>query len=65
MSVRVQPTSDREASSEPDIALASAFFDDEISRSWYTAEDLTTLRTSGAALALVVTVRERYYDTRF
>ena len=54
----VEPTSDREASTEPDIALASAFFDDELSRDWYTAEDLTTLGRSGAALALVVTVRE-------
>jgi hypothetical protein len=44
-------TSDREASTEPDIALASVFFDEELSRSWYAAEDLTTLKESGAALA--------------
>ncbi|HYJ27395.1 MAG TPA: hypothetical protein VEW73_06775 [Nocardioides sp.] len=65
VSVLVEPTSDREDSTEPDIALASAFFDDELSRDWYTAEDLTTLRRSGAALALVVTVRDQYYSTRF
>ena len=65
VTVLVKPTSDREASTEPEIALASAFLDDEISRSWYTAEDLTTVRESGAALALVVTADRTYYRTRF
>ena len=58
-------TSDREASTEPDIALASVFFDEELSRSWYAAEDLTTLKESGAALALVVTADRTYYRTSF
>jgi xanthine/CO dehydrogenase XdhC/CoxF family maturation factor len=65
VSVLVKPTSDQEASPEPDIALASAFVDDEIARSWYTAEDVRTVRESGAALALVVTADQTYYRTRF
>jgi hypothetical protein len=63
--VVVQPTSDREASTDPDIALAHENFDDELSRSWYTAADLTTLKESGAALALVVTADRTYYRTSF
>jgi len=64
-SVVVQPTSAREPSSQPDIALASAGFEDEISRSWYTRADASALVRSGAELALVVTVRQPYYRTRF
>jgi hypothetical protein len=63
--VEVEPTSNREPSSQPEIALASAFFDDDISRHWYTDADTAALDRSDAELALVVTVREHYYDTRF
>ena len=64
-SVLVQPTSARQPSSQPDIALGSASFDDEISRSWYTRADASAVSRSDAELALVVTVRQLYYRTRF
>ena len=67
VSMLVQPTSDREASTEPDDRpRPPRSSTTTISRSWYTAEDLTTLsRESGAALALVVTAERTYYRTRF
>ncbi len=63
--VLVQPTSQALPETEPAIALASVFPDVELSSHWYTTEDLVAVRDSGAALALVVTVDQTYYRTRF
>lgn len=63
--VEVDPTSAAESSSEPGVALGGTFVDHPLSQDGYTTDDVRALKASGAQLALVVTVTQSYYRTRF
>ena len=65
VTVEVQPTSSEESVGTMAPASDPVFLDDVLHEDWYTPADVTTLRGSGAALALVVTARSTYYRTRF
>ncbi|MBM6400579.1 hypothetical protein [Phycicoccus sonneratiae] len=66
LEVEVRPTSAREAGEDPGTALGSWFPSDvTLSGRPFGAEDAEAVRSSGAALALVVTVSKGYYRTEF
>ena len=62
----VEPTSRQEGVTSPDVlAGTGTFLDDLLEDDWYTDADLRALRETRAELALVVTVGDDYYRTRF
>ena len=64
--LEAQPTSaSRSRVSAHDLTDGTPFLDDVLADDWYTAQDLRVLRESRAELALVVTVTDGYYRTRF
>lgn len=65
LTVEARPTSAQGDSTDLGVALAPELFDDTLASSWYTAEDLRALRASRARLAMVLTVKDGYYRTRF
>ncbi|WP_377641298.1 hypothetical protein [Oryzobacter terrae] len=65
-SVEVEPLSARgSTSSLRSLTNGTLWLDDALAVDWYDVDDVRALRESDAELALVVTVGEGYYRTRF